>query len=59
MYYLLKTMRDYGVNSVFWHLGQGGKVSVLSFKYTDWPQDLQVYVPVPGFSPVVDIKSAP
>jgi hypothetical protein len=36
-------------------LGHGGSVSDSSFSTTVCPQLLQVYVPFPGFSPVVDI----
>jgi len=44
-------------NSVFWHFGHGGRVSVLSSKCTLCPHLVQVYVPIPGFSPVVLIIS--
>lgn len=47
----------YGRNSVLLHLGQGGSVSVESFSTTFCPQFRQVYVPVPGFSPVVDMDT--
>jgi len=40
-----------------WHFEQGGSVSVLSSKTTFWPHFLQVYVPFPGFSPVLDISN--
>lgn len=45
----------YGLKFVPSHLGQGGKVSVSSSSITVCPQFVHVYVPFPGFSPVVDI----
>lgn len=45
----------YGRKSVFLQFGHGGRVSVSSFSTTVCPQLVQAYVPVPGFSPVVDI----
>lgn len=52
---LIVLFLSYGVKSVPLHFGQGGKVSVWSSNTTDWPHFLQIYVPFPGFSPVVDI----
>jgi hypothetical protein len=46
------------VNSVPLHFEQGGSVSVASFSTLGDPQLLQMYVPFPGFSPVVDIVSS-
>lgn len=46
----------YGLKSVPPQRGQGGSVSVSSSSVTVWPQPVQRYVPLPGFSPVVDIR---
>jgi len=41
------------LNSVLSHLGHGGRVSSSSSSVTSCPQFLHLYVPLPGFSPVV------
>lgn len=46
------------VNSVPPHFGHGGRVSVASSRCTVVPQKLHLYVPIPGFSPVVGIYSS-
>jgi hypothetical protein len=45
----------HGRNCVLLQLGHGGRVSVLSSSTTVCPHFAQVYVPFPGFSPVVDM----
>lgn len=44
-----------GLNSVPWQPGHGGMVSVESSSVTNFPQLTHLYVPFPGFSPVVVI----
>lgn len=55
----LSAASRYGLNVELWHFGHGGSVSVASSRYKLFPHFLQVYVPLPGFSPVVDIVSPP
>lgn len=40
---------------VLWHFGQGGSVSVSSSNLITSPQLTHLYIPFPGFSPVVYI----
>jgi hypothetical protein len=48
----------YGRKSVFSHFGHGGSVSESAFSTKAYPQLVQVYVPFPGFSPVVDLAAS-
>lgn len=48
----------YGRNSVPLQLGHGGSLSDESSSTTFCPHFRQVYVPLPGFSPVLDISTS-